>query len=281
MKSIGGTRRPPRLTLGEQLSRDPRFKDRQLCIQIGTPGGYTLRAQHVIGKSLPEIQDQMERLDRSGKDSDASLVDEIARSLGLVMIDPAHIITVKAGVYKDLGRPLSKENAFNPPHEVNLSRDFSLLPFTVGFLEKFSKHELVSEILKRDGNSGKKLQDMAGYFSMNELLCLLEEIINPILSRSGNVRLRLPFQAPIDVFMSVGGGKEKDMMLMTASWWSMGIAANENADIELKRGNTNSSDEYVYFNSDRQREVHRNRLRPRDNLNNIGVLLELGVPLAT
>jgi len=46
----------PRLTLGEQMSRNPAFKGRLLAMEFRTPGGNLLRAADVIGKRPNTIE---------------------------------------------------------------------------------------------------------------------------------------------------------------------------------------------------------------------------------
>jgi hypothetical protein len=104
----------------------------------------------------------------------------------------AKIITVKAGKYKVSRGAL--------PVKIKLHRNFRLMPLTKGLLKQFAGNEVVDRILERRENVQKEDGAMITDISILDSLDLLE-VMNPRFKMNG-VRLRIPTEAVIDVFVS-------------------------------------------------------------------------------
>jgi len=55
----------PRLSLADQLSRDPKFKTRELALCLSTPNNNILRAKDVIGKDTKALEEMAAELDKN------------------------------------------------------------------------------------------------------------------------------------------------------------------------------------------------------------------------
>jgi len=93
----------PRLTVAQQLARDPAFKGRLLSLHISTPKGNLLRAKDAIRKYPEELQEVMLQVDRERK-----------IPVPEMLIVPGGIFTMGSKVkihdhfYNELERPLRR-----------------------------------------------------------------------------------------------------------------------------------------------------------------------------
>ncbi len=262
----------PRLTLKEQLLRNPKFRGRKLAVQVTTPAGWILRAYRVVGKQPAAIEEQMRLVDAAREASHFDPVEEVSPILREITLPPEQIITLSAGKYADLGGGTK-----NPVHDVTLPRDFQLFPLTFGFLRQFTGHPLVDEILdiRRDPSRGRgQDHEMMGYLSMYQALDLMG-LINPALA--GNVRLRLPVEALIDVLLSAPQyAKEREglFMLLTASSFRAEGVRTDEFEVELDRGELRGYDEFAYlynFSGADGYQVGRHMLTPDSTMNTSAV----------
>lgn len=176
---LGTTRREPRLTLEQQLSRNPRWKGYKLAIYARTPMGQVMRASEVVGKRPDELARLMAEVDakRTGE-SAPTLLEEVS-------LPAERLIVVGKGTYGN----------------IIVERDYRLFPLTMGFLKQFrGDGYVIDNALSREENCRRPDDMMVGYLRPNGISELLLRINAKL---SGNVCLRLPEAPPIHAFMAV------------------------------------------------------------------------------
>lgn len=208
------------LSIKDQLSRKPEYRNGDLKLKRRAQEGDVLRATEAKWLG-PLAQEHGKAIAALRKRMDTSPVDiEIE-------IPPEQIINI---------------------HSETLQRNFKLFPLTIGFLKNFYKNQLVDVLLHRQINLSKKDHEMPGYIKLYEAIDLLK-VINPSLL--GNIRLRLPAEALIDIFFSCpdpvcAEKRESIPHILTASRFIDREINRDEFDIELMRDEVKENDWFVY-----------------------------------
>ncbi len=232
------------ISFRDQLSRKRMQRKGNLELLRRAPEGHILRAAEAIeGMSL--AQGHGKAIDAMRKRMDTSPVDI------KIEIPSEQIITI---------------------HSEILQRDFKLFPLTIGFLKNFSENQIADVLLHRYNNPSKNDHEMPEYIKLCEALGLLE-VINPSLR--GNVRLRLPAAALIEMFFSdpeCAEKRERIPLILTPSQYDDRGVKRDELDIELKEDEVRDHDWFVYYYgfrdpADGQYRTGRWKIKPQSMLN--------------